>query len=411
MVTIHDRTHQGRLDDAGRSAPPVIMRAEMATLICCTVFVIVFCAADWSRADTVQEPLADPAESVGLSAIDQPAMPPVLRNIADAVQDNYEKIEYWQGKMAYEGIRVYRGETAKNHLKTAVGLDVEDELTWVRRHSRGVLDFKIAMNDDYFIQRRGRTAPDRYVTPEPTREYTAQRTLDTRILMLSPSYQIEVNAVKWGPDGKVKQRQARKSVARPNDLIGDPRHFLQIGVPTWELLRRIANGLEDGGPVAEAYDFTMEKGDNDSGIYRLQLLSLGNENVYFSYTFEKKAGLNCTYAEFRRQGVTTSRRRVDFDRRESIFVPVKMHVRQYDREDGELRREMKYDFVRVQLNEPIPLQEFSVSHMGLKEGDLFVDRFTNKRFRYDETKNVLIAEEEEGKEFRHTLSGEFIELP
>jgi hypothetical protein len=317
-----------------------------------------------------------------------------LAKLSLASLANYEKINTWQGKITSESMMIYRGGPAAHVLEidanipaierqTSISKDAKD----VVRRGAGEIEFKIDFTNNRSFRYVKQSRPSEYDIFATGQSFTSLSGTSEKTKIITSEFEIESQPVRWKKDGTVLQRMAKKQLISKSQALRDtldPRICFYTGSPAWELLSLLSGECRkhNQGDVNNAYTIDLEEAPPASA-YIIRLMRPGHTQWFEEFVFDGAKGMNPTHIEVKNDsGLTISRIDTDFHKMNGVFLPSKRHVRQYDGTDGNLRRDVEWNFSDVKVNTPLPKNTFSLDNLGLHDGDKYVDETTKKKYIY-----------------------------
>ena len=337
--------------------------------------------------------------------VEQNKVPDELSTLVSATWSNYEKIKTWQGNISSESTYFYRGKNAADMVKEQAGIAIQDP-NELATTGKGVTQFKIDLEKNLLFKKQNRPNPIEYIDLDTGFTCTSLDKSDERLKIIANDYEIDSSPYTRKKDGTITSWLAEKRFRNRNPAQtdfdeSDPRHCFSIGKPPWVLLSMMSEGVRrynqdpngaNGNMPNKAFSsIIVEKAQTEKGaVYRVQIKQASFE---FKYVFEEKNGFNPTHIEVKNdKGLKISEGTTDWVKIQDIFLPKEKQVIQYDEDDGRLRRQAKSTFSDMQVNMALPENTFSLNNLGLKDGDEFIDKIENKKYRYQDANLVPIAD-------------------
>jgi hypothetical protein len=333
----------------------------------------------------------------------QNKIPDELAMLVAVTRTNYEKIKTWQGKISSESTYFYEGKYAADLVKQDTGITIKEPNELAVR-AEGTKEFKIDLENNLSFRFMSRPNPMEYIDLGTGLNYTPLSSSYETKKIIANEYEIESSPYTFKKDGTILTWLAEKQLHNPaqTDLDeSDPRHCFSIGKPPWVLLSMMSEGVRrynndpngaDGNMPNSAFsNVILEKAQTEKGTtYRVQFK---NPLFEWKYIFEEKNGFNPTHIEVKNgKGIKISEGATDWIKIQGIFLPSEQLVVQYDGGDGRLRRQAKSTFSDMQVNMALPEDTFSLSNLGLKNGDKFIDKVAGKEYKYQDANLVPIAD-------------------
>ena len=342
------------------------------------------------------------ADSVGFQKVDPNKVPDELAMLAAVTKANYEKIKTLQGKVTFEDTIIYRGAYAADLLKRHAGIKSVKEPNEIAQRAEGTTEFKIDLGKNLLFKSMNWPKSTEFIDFDKNVIYPSLSGSMERTGIITGEYEIESSPYTKKKDGTILSRMANKRLRRQPEIITDdtdPRIGFNIGRPVWELLSQFSEKLRSyqKGDINIFYDVVLEKEQTAKAVnYRVQFAKPGASYPFEKFILDGEKGFNPTYIEVKNDtGITISEITTDFIKIDGIFLPSERHVLQYDGTDGRLRRESKSIFSDIKVNIALPENTFSLNNLGLRNGDKFIDKIEDKKYRYQDANLVSIEDANE----------------
>jgi len=336
-------------------------------------------------------------------AVDPNRIPEILTMISEQVRSNYERIKTWQGETEFTIYTIYEGDRAERIFNTRTDGKGETPNTVVW-HIEGRRKFAVDLEKDFLYANVSRENPPRYMDFETGRDLGTKSAPSQKISIVTPEYYIN-----WGPhtmrDGAItsrkfvkKVRQKGSTCANLSPPVSDPRECFVVGQPIWETFPRLLQYMELHGEVSvDGYALKVEEcTDGNLTKYRIQIPGKVSPTDYLFMTmfFSGNKGFNITSVEeTMSDGKLLHKRTWDYDLVNGVYVPSRTTEQIFERKNGELSYEAKYTFKNAKTNHPISQETFTYKNLGLKNGDKFIDKITNKEYTYQDGDLISASEE------------------
>lgn len=321
-----------------------------------------------------------------------------LAMLSAATKTNYEKIKTLQGEVSFESMIIYRGTYAADLVKRHAGITIKEPNELAQR-TEGTTEFKIDLKKNLFFKQMNRPKPIEYIDLDKGIAYTSSEKSFERMGIINSKYTIESYPYTRNKDRAILTSTAHKRLRQNPEIItdnSDARIGFNIGRPVWELLTQFSDGLRryNKGDVDTFYNVVLEKEQTAKGIiYRMHLANPRESQPFEKFILDGEKGFNPTYIEIKNdKGITISEITTDFIEIQGIFLPSKRYVLQYDGNDGRLRRSSNTTFNYAQVNTTLPENTFSLSNLGLKNDDRFIDEIEGKEYKYKDASLIFVAD-------------------
>jgi len=342
-------------------------------------------------------------------------IPNVLRSIASETENNYGRIATWSGEvnvkiaMLHSKAKtedIFRKLTAgkgdvpaaiiqKTEEKTLFVVDSEKEAIYVDNIRGGACEFV-----DYATGRNLGISSGPYMSG-PYRS----------TVIGTPEYMLRAEPQSFNPEDHtirhsmgVKKPSERNAVNRVGYKgIDDPRKvFIPGGEFTWVHHDRLIKEFEKhGGIKFDGYEFQVEE-VKVGGVTEYRLVepsiismerSLPHHYVIKSKVFSSQHGFNMVSWKLASgSGRLLQELSWEFQSVGGVYLPKKVTEKYYNAE-GEISLARDSIYSNHRLNQTIPSNTFEYTNLNLNDGDLFIDKLSEKKYRYERATRTLIAVE------------------
>jgi hypothetical protein len=335
--------------------------------------------------------------------VDSNRIPEILTMISSRIKSNYNKIMTWQGETNFTIFTIYEGSAAERIFNTRTDSTGKTPNTIIQ-HIEGRHKFAVDLEKDFLYTKLSRENPPRYM------DFEAGRDLGTKVVglqgisIVTPEYYINCRPHTMR-DGAITSRKAVKKVRQKGltcsnltPPVSDPREHFVVGEPIWETFPRVLEYINLHGELnVDGYTLKVEEcPDGNLTKYRIQIPGKISPEDYIFVTrvFSSKKGFNIvSYEETNPEGELLHKKTWDYDLVNGVYVPSRTTEQIFERKNGELSYEAKYTFKNQKVDKPIPEETFTYKNLGLKNGDKFVDKITNKEYTYQDGDLISVSEE------------------
>jgi hypothetical protein len=93
---------------------------------------------------------------------------------------------------------------------------------------------------------------------------------------------------------------------------------------------------------------------------------------------------------------------ITYEEIDHIYVPKIVHFVIFGSTDLKKQYDSLITFKKSILNVPIPAEKFNYKKLGLKDGDMFIDKVTNKNYAYNAGNLVKVEKKDKTREDPNT---------
>ncbi len=361
--------------------------------------------------------IADDNQQCKWTAVDQNSFAEILTMINNRIEENYDRIKTWQGKVNIVIDIVSESENAKR---------LSEKILVDEPVPNGIIDHQELTNEFALDVNKGLLYDNIY--PDAKRNIIDAQT--GKILRLNENAQIRSKKNIRTPDCQltcreyknregvivrrwvVKEKRPAGELTNRDSLppVFDPRETMRI---FGDIKRKSFAPL--GGAFAKYLAFLDKKERNsidgfptvvvkecDVGNvkkYKIDLLGLSNDSdgskihFYYNLVCSSEAGFNVVSFS-----ITDEKKRVVEDKEleyglfDGVYLPKVINQHQF-KEDGKLENEKRYTFNKDQkVNKPLSEETFTYKNLALKNGDQFIDKIADKEYKYQDANLVFIAD-------------------
>jgi hypothetical protein len=320
--------------------------------------------------------------------VDPNEIPSLLNMIADAAENNYTEIKTWKGEVISEMEYVYEGKAVEKIFKSNTNAEGPTPRA-IKNTAETITKFCLDAEKDTIFADTTFVKPSNYVDLDTGRDLGASGVPGEQKGILTKDYFLKVRPAARR-NGAVTKHTAIKEkretcVNCQNPPLFDPRETFYSGRPVWETLRSVSKWLKEKGALnVNGQSMTLEiQKEGDSTIYRLTIPNkvMEGTTVLNTMLFSSDEGFNIIMSRVSEiDGRVLQNATWDYEISKGIYLPKQTVQENYNAQVGSLSYRKKMLFKNVQVNQPISAETFSITNLGLKDGDTYDDRIENKRF-------------------------------
>jgi len=350
------------------------------------------------------------AEAASFKPVESDKIPEILTLISDKVRNNYNRIKTWKGERIVEIYSVHAEEKAEKVFnKNTLGKG--DVPKVIREHRKSILQFSLDNENGLLYTDNRPTKPLEYIDAETGRNLGTKWEAFSGKSIVTPEYQLDCSGHRRRRGVVIEQRavkQARSADALTcgtnlNPVYNPMKSFKAFKNEIWEFFPKLIEVIKEKGKYSfDDFDLMIEKRKiGDITEYRIIFPSaVGNPDnpdnyiyIYSSMIFSSDKGFNMvSYQHAVRNGIQLQNKTWDYELIDGVYLPKKIIDKNYGL-DGNLRSEKTVIFENTHINKPIPPETFKYTNLGLKDGDVFIDKILDKEYRYEaDTKKLKPVE-------------------
>jgi hypothetical protein len=354
-------------------------------------------------------------------AVDQNSFAEILTMIDSRVEENYDRIKTWQGKVNMTFKNVSTGEDVNRlYEEMLVDKPLPNEIIDNVELKK---EFAVDVNKGLLYES---TYPDaqQYIIDSQT-----NRNLKLNELVhigggskiLTPDYHINCRELK-NRDGIVvghkaikRKRPAGKLTCQSNlPPVFDPRDTIRIFgdikeetfAPLGGTFAKYLNFFDknpsiDGYPTITVEECVL----GDIKKYGITLIVLEKDgdgktvHLFDKLVCSSEVGFNVvSYSYADASGKILRQKTFEYNLFNDVYLPVQKNEVNFDYQTGNLKTQRSVTFFNEKVNEPISEDVFTYKNLGLQKGDRFIDKIAGKEYRYQDTNLVPIADSSAGAE-------------
>ena len=325
--------------------------------------------------------------------VDSNQIPKVLNMISDKIRGNYERIKTWEGKIEVVTDSIYKGARAERVFKSNTDGKGENPKV-IHDHREQIIEFSVDTDKGFIYTSYCPTKPLQYTDPESGRDLGSKGVASRRRAIVTPEYQVDCMGDTMR-DGVIMSRRAVKQARQKGSTcastthpVFDPRECFIVGKPIWETFPRVLEYMELHGELSvDGYALKVEeRKDGNDTEYRIQIPGKVSPTDYLFMTmvFSGNKGFNIvSYEETDPKTELFERKESwDYDLFDGVYLPNITTEQIFDRKSGNLSYESTHTYNNLKVNQPIQGETFTYKNLGLKEGDLFIDKIADKKYTY-----------------------------
>jgi hypothetical protein len=362
---------------------------------------------------------AENSQGCQWAAVDQNSFAEILTMIDSRVAENYDRINTWQGKVRIVSDDVHEGES-RNRLYEQILVD-RPVPNKVKDHRELTREFALDANKGLLYDNYYSDGQNYSIDLDTGRNLQLKNLVQmggNGKFILAPDYLLDCVDIK-NRDGIIVRRDVIKQT-RPQGKHGSNSH-MSPGFDPRETMRIFGDITgESFGPLGGAFAkylalFDKEAGHSIDGYpiitveecnvgdvkkYRIVLLSLAKDStgatvhIFLNLVCSSEAGFNVvSYTTADSNDRMIESKTWKYGLFSSVYLPVQKKELRFDYHTSNLNEQSTVTFVDQKVNQPIGEEVFTYKNLGLKDGDKFVDKITNKEYTYQN--GNLIPESEE----------------
>jgi hypothetical protein len=329
------------------------------------------------------------------SDIDVNTIPSILNMIADSIQNNYSRIKTWEGEAKSQLQYIYDGKAAERVFKSNTNGIGQPPLAIINS-AKSTVEFSMDAEKDSLFAYNYFNKPVEYRDLATGKDLGASGTSGEEKAILTKDAYIRYRASRMR-NGVITSHKATKENRK--DCTGcqtlpvfDPREGFYAGQSCPKTLRHLAERIKlavDGRTMK-----VQERSNHNSLDYRVITPAKSDGMIVFtSMVFSGEKGYNLVSLELAdANGRVYQSGTWDYETKEGIYLPKETTQQNYMRKDGGLSYSKKMTFNNLRVNQPISPETFTLTNLGLKNGDIFEDRIQGKKYQYQDKMLVSIAD-------------------
>jgi hypothetical protein len=348
-------------------------------------------------------------------AVDQNSFAEILTMIDSRVEENYDRIKTWRGKVNMVFNNAYKGDEVKRlYEEMLVDKPLPDEIIDLVELKK---EFAVDVNKGLLYES---TYPDaqQYITDAQTGKNLKLNELvqiggESKIL--TPDYHINCRELKnrdgiivgrkvikqKRPAGKLTCQSNLPPVFDPRDTIrifGDIKEetFAPLGGTFAKYLNFFnKNPLLDGYPTITVEECVL----GNIKKYRITLITLEKDgdgktvHLFDKLVCSSDVGFNVvSYSYSDASGKILREKTFEYDLFNGVYLPVQKNEVNFDYQTGNLKTQSSVTFFNEKVNEPISEDVFTYKNLGLQENDRFIDKIEGKEYKVKDANLVFVKD-------------------
>jgi hypothetical protein len=337
--------------------------------------------------------------------------------INSRVEENYDKIKTWQGKVNIITESVNEGEGRKR-LYEQILVDKPLPNTIID-HVELTKEFAVDANKGLLYAGVYPDAKQYIIDAQNGRNLQLKELVQigSGKNILTPNYQLDCRDIK-NRDGVIVRRYVIKQVRPKGKMtcqghlrpVFDPRETMRIfGDISGESFAPLGGAFakymvffnKEGGHSIDGYPTITVEECNVGNVkkYRITLLSLSKDangarlSINSNLICSSEAGFNVvSYSNTDSNGKILENKMWDYGLIDGVYLPLRQIKQGFDYQTGNLTNQNTISFVEQKLNNPIGDEIFTYKNLGLKNGDKFIDKIEGKEYKYQDANLVFVAD-------------------
>jgi len=349
--------------------------------------------------------------------VGQDSFAEILTMINSRIEENYNRIKTWQGKVTTVFNSVYEGESVKRWYEQIL---VDKPLpNKIIDHVELTREFAVDVNkgllyDSTYPDAQQEIVDDQTGKNLPLKELVK---IGSGKTILTPNHQLDCRDIK-NQDDVVVRRNAIKQLRSPGGIrcqgnlrpVFDPRDTVRIfgditGKSSAPLGGSFAKYLaffnKEGGHSIDGHPTIKVEECNVGEVkkYRITLLTLSKDDsgttvhVYHTLICSSEAGFNVgSFLATYNNGKILENKTWDYGLIDGVYLPKRKTQQEFDYHTGDLANQNTINFIDQKVNNPISNEVFTYKNLGLKNGDKFIDKIENKKYKYQDANLIFVKD-------------------
>ncbi|MBW1792315.1 MAG: hypothetical protein JRJ14_08695 [Deltaproteobacteria bacterium] len=316
---------------------------------------------------------------------------PILEKLLAEGRSNYERIRTWQGEADFTVDIFYRGAAAERVFEEKTEGEGEVPKS-IQKRKAGKIQFAADFEKEYVYENLHRPNPLQYTEVETERDLGTKSPLPWHTVSVITPEHFTQSAPSIYEGASIKRRQAVREESQKGSAcimsgVFDPRECFGAEGIVWETLPRLIQGIEEEGKFTIG-EYNLEvkehvQGGNTDYSIKIPLKS-AQTYIFATMVFSGEKGFNIISYEIATQdGKLFQELCWEYKLVDGVYLSSKTGKKNYDYQTGQLSYQEEFVFRNHKLNQAIPPETFEYTNIGLKDGDVFIDKILNKEYRYE----------------------------
>ena len=343
--------------------------------------------------------------------VDQNSIPQILTMIGIRIKENYNKIHIWQGTKNIVRNSFYENAAEKKAFRA--WKKIEGPLPEkIATYSEQICEFTLDADKDMRFENRRPIGTMKLIDLKTGREFEAKTPADTIMVagsiraIVRPDAHFEWNPVSRNKDDGTITRCRVVKQARPQGEITcgsglypvyDPREtFTVFASHLWDLFPRIISIINEKGSFGTGGQNLKVEEFKSGNVTKYRIIMPTKSHAdshdinFFNLVFSSEKGFNIiSFSETSDNNKTFKKTTWEYDLVGGIYIPSQKIEMRFDEITSTLKEETILTFSNQKVNEALSEDVFTYKNLGLKDGDIFIDKIDNKEYRYKATNKTL----------------------
>jgi hypothetical protein len=345
--------------------------------------------------------------------VDQNSFAEILTMINSRIEENYNRIKTWQGKVnaTYESVDEGKKKSYEQILvDKPLPSKITDRVELIREFAVDVNKGLLYESVDPNAQQKITDGQGKNLQLNELVQISSGKTI------LTPNYQIDCRDIK--NHGVVVHRNAIKQSRPPGRItcqsnmrpVFDPRETMRIfgdirGESSAPLggtfAKYLASFNKEGGRSIDGYPTITVEECNVGKVkkYRITLLILAKDDsgstVHTSSALicSSETGFNVdSFSTTYNNGKMLENKTWDYGLIDGVYLPKQKTERKFDYHTGDLINNNTINFIDQSVNRPISEETFTYKNLDLKDGGKFIDKIEKKEYKYKDANLVFVKD-------------------
>lgn len=325
----------------------------------------------------------------------------ILNMISSKAYNNYSQIQTWQGNIDANVTIMYQETEAEKVFKNKID-DNGEAPKKIKKQRESTIGFAANFKNGSFYSKKFHRKGVRYTDPTSGKLLKTESAVGHNVSIDTAEYRISCheNAKSGGNIASrvaiKEERVSQEDYPSYGDDIFDPRSFLLEGQSLWEFFPLMLQYIQKHGDYSiGGHSLHLEeRKDGTITEYRIEIPGQVSPGQYLIKTmvFSSEKDFNITLVETKKSnGKLFQKKTWDYEMIDGVYLPKKTTKQDFTGDNAELSYERECIFSNFELNQIVPEETFTYHNLGLKDGDLFVDKIENKKYKYNLSTKSLDA--------------------